>query len=130
MSVRHVCSVLGLTSAIYLGVSAQHAELDGTNIVENLVLTYSRNARLEKGKRMKQAIPGQRCVHMPKIASQISQISQNAFLRCRVERCSDVDGHQTGVQQLFATRYRCNSGCYLSMAYMQRFIWGYLILPQ
>ena len=90
MSVRHVCSVLGLTSAIYLGVSAQHAELDGTNIVENLVLTYSRNARLEKGKRMKQAIPGQRCVHMPKIAS------QNALLRFRVERCSDVDGHQTG----------------------------------
>ena len=87
-----------------LAGDAKRCVIDG---VEDLVLTHATNARLAKGQGIAQAIPGQGRMHLPKPAWLILQC---VLLRCPVDLCADLDGHQTGIRQLLATRYRCNTG--------------------
>ena len=98
--------VLRVTSAIYLGVPAPNADHCGID-VEDVILTDPTNARYEKGHGIAEAIPTLGCVYLPKTAGLISQYALSC---CPVERCTDLDEHQTVVRQLFSTRYRCNSG--------------------
>ena len=63
----------GVASAIHLGVPGQGAEQGGIDVVEDVILTHSTDARLEKGQGIAPAITGQGCVHLPKPAWLITQ---------------------------------------------------------
>ena len=47
----------GVTSATHLGVPAEDVKHCGINVVEDVILTYATNSRLEKGQVIVQIIP-------------------------------------------------------------------------